>query len=259
MYNSTPKFAFRLLEKLIHQDEINDILEKFGHLTGVEFIVDVLDYLKIKRTVKNLENIPVSGRYIFVSNHPLGGIDGFVLAEAIKNRFGSIKIVVNDILMNLEPLNNIFTPINKHGRQSSQYAKMLNELYTSNTPILYFPAGLCSRKIDGVVKDTEWKRNFVQKAKEYGRDIVPMFVENINSKAFYNTSSIRKFFGVKANIEMVLLPSELFKMRNKAEIKVFTGDLISNKEIKNSEKTNNEWCKIIRTKCYDLRNNINTK
>lgn len=249
IYNSIPKFAFRLIERVIHQSEINDILDRFAHLKGVEFISAVLDYLHIKRKINGLDEIDKTGRYIFVSNHPLGGLDGFVLAEAIHNKFGSVKVVVNDILMNLEPLTPIFVPINKHGKQQHHYIHTLNELYKSNTPILYFPAGLCSRKVNGEIKDLEWKKSFINKAKSYNRSIVPMFVENINSSTFYLTSTIRNFLGIKINIEMILLPDELFKMKNRATIDVKVGDVISlDNKIKDTK-----MCEIVRTKCYELK------
>lgn len=253
LYNSLPKFAFKLLARLIHQDEINEISMLHGHLRGGEFITAFLNHLEIKRTVENLDKIETKGRYIFVSNHPLGGVDGIVLAEAINLKFGSVKVVVNDILMNFEPLKDIFTPINKHGRQSQEYVLNLNQVYESDTPILYFPAGLCSRKIKGEITDSVWKKNFIQKAIEYNRDIVPMFVDNVNSPLFYNVAVLRKKMGIKANIEMALLPNEIFKTKKRGTVKVYVGDNITIDEIKQSGTPLGTWCKSIRERCYNLK------
>lgn len=254
LYRLVPRFFLFAVEKIIHQDEINEVLEKFGNLRGVAFVSATLDFLGIKRSVDGLEKIPLNGRYLFVSNHPLGGLDGLVLAEAIYNRFGSVKVVVNDILMSLEPLSDIFVPINKHGKQSVVYVDGFNNLFKGDIPILYFPAGLCSRRVNGKITDLDWKMSFVNKAIDSDRDIVPMYVENVNSNRFYNIAYWRKTLGIKANIEMMLLPDELFKLKGKGFIKAKCYNTINHETLVNLYDTR-EWCSKIRKICYNESEN----
>lgn len=152
--------------------------------------------------------------------------------EATDGKFQDVKIVVNDLLMNLIPLKSKGLPINKYGRQSTEYARLMNEHYQKGNAIIYFPAGLCSRKIDGEIKDLKWQKNFVQKAIEYKRDIVPVFVEGLNSQLFYNIEVFRKRFNIKLNLGMMLLPRELFrKSKRKESLKMIFGKPITYQEL----------------------------
>jgi len=149
-----PKFVIRYIKRIIHVDEVNNILTNYGHEKGVDFVNATLNDLNVSYTIKGIENIDNSldSRFIFASNHPLGALDGLVLMSAIGKHFNNnVKFVVNDILMNLKPLEPIFVPVNKHGRQTVDYMKQTNDAYSSDSQILYFPAGLCSRKIKGKI------------------------------------------------------------------------------------------------------------
>lgn len=210
-----PRFLKRYLKRIIHQDEINHVLRSFSHQTPVEFIRSTLSYMEISYRAVGLEQLSDQGRYLFVSNHPFGGMDGMMLCDELDKRFGSGRIIVNDILMNLKPLAPLFIPVNKHGRQNSDYLRFFREALASDDQIATFPAGLCSRRIDGKVCDTKWKSSFVKNAIESQRDIVPVFFEGRLSNFFYNLSSLRKRIGIKANIEMIYLPDEMFSQHGR--------------------------------------------
>ena len=210
-----PRFLMRYLKRIIHQDEINHVLRSFSHQTPVEFIRSTLSYMEISYRAVGLEQLSDQGRYLFVSNHPFGGMDGMMLCDELDKRFGSGRIIVNDILMNLKPLAPLFVPVNKHGRQNSDYLRFFREALASDDQIATFPAGLCSRRIDGKVCDTKWKSSFVKNAIESQRDIVPVFFEGRLSNFFYNLSSLRKRLGIKANIEMIYLPDEMFSQHGR--------------------------------------------
>ena len=210
-----PRFLKRYLKRIIHQDEINHVLRSFSHQTPVEFIRSTLSYMEISYRAVGLEQLSDQGRYLFVSNHPFGGMDGMMLCDELDIRFGTGRIIVNDILMNLKPLAPLFVPVNKHGRQNSDYLRFFREALASDDQIATFPAGLCSRRIDGKVCDTKWKSSFVKNAIESQRDIVPVFFEGRLSNFFYNLSSLRKRLGIKANIEMIYLPDEMFSQHGR--------------------------------------------
>ena len=206
-----PSFIIRYLKKIIHQDDINRFISKNGHKKGLEFAQAILDEYNVTYTINGIDNIPASGRFIFASNHPLGGIDGIALILSVSEKYKSIKFPVNDILMHIKGLDNIFIPINKHGSNSKEAAKQMVEAYSSDAQILMFPAGLVSRKQKRKIVDLEWKNNFIKKAITYKRDIIPVHITGKNTKFFYNLANIRKLLRIKVNIEMLYLVDEFYK------------------------------------------------
>ena len=249
-----PGFVINYLKRVVHQDELNVFLGKWGHLKDAELIAAGLMHFEIKFRVTGSENIPKSGRYIFVSNHPLGGLDGLVFIYELSKHFHDIKFPVNDILTNIKNLSGIFLPINKHGAQAKEAAILIEEAYSSGSQILYFPAGLCSRKKRGVIKDLKWHKSFISKAIQHKRDIVPAFFSGRNSDFFYNLANIRKLFGLKANIEMLYLADEMFKQKDK-EINLVFGKPIP-WETFDKTRSAMEWAEWVKSKSYDLESFI---
>lgn len=246
-----PKFLKNYLKRIVHQDAINAFLNEQKGVEGIEFVEATIKFLDLKVEYEGLDNIPASGRFIFVSNHPLGGLESVVLMSVVSQKYKNFKFVVNDILMFLKPLAVLFLPINKHGSQSRESLNLINDYYSSDYQILYFPAGLVSRKIKGKVQDLEWQKSFVSKAVEYNRDIIPIFIEGENSNFFYNLSRIRKFFRIKANVEMLYLVNEMMKQKGKT-IKIIFGKPFLCKNIDKS-KTYVDWADYFRSLTYSLR------
>jgi putative hemolysin len=246
-----PRFVIRWIEKLIHQDEINAFLAKHEHDTALEFAkYGVTEFAQASVTVSNEEMVPKEGRYIVASNHPLGGIDGLALISLIGKYRNDIKFPVNDLLMELKPMHGIFIPLNKHGKNSTEAAKELHNAFASNDLLIYFPAGICSRKINGKIQDLEWKKTIIQKAKEYQRDIIPVFFEGKNSERFYRIANWRKRLGIKANLEMILLPGEMLKQKGNKFTATF-GAPISYTTF-DATKTPKEWAAWLRERVYQL-------
>ena len=251
-----PAFIVNYLVRIIHQDEINEILCKYEDLQGVTFMQALIeDHFKVKLNVKHKENIPSDGKkYIFVSNHPLGGFDGICLSYLLGSHYGdNIKCFVNDLLLFIPNLRSIFIPINKHGAQSKEAAKKAEETYLSDNQILTFPAGICSRKNKGVICDPEWKKSFIQKAIEYKRDIVPIYFEGHNSNFFYRLANFRKLFNIKMNLEMLYLPDELFNQKNKT-FNIIVGRPVSWQTF-DSDRKPAKWAEWIKEEVYKLADN----
>lgn len=250
-----PNFLYKALARLIHQDELNEIL-KIGYPSeGSEFSEKVLKYLDIKVEVEETENLPPLGhRVTFASNHPLGGLDGIALIAALGQHYGdeNIRFMVNDLLMNVEPLSNVFLPINKYGSQARAAADAINKEYASDHQLLVFPAGLVSRlHPGGEVHDLKWQKAFVQKSIEYGRDIVPIRFVALNRKRFYCLAKWRKKLGINVNLEQATLPAELCASRGK-KFRIIIGKPLSISELKNSGKSFILLADEIRDKIYDL-------
>lgn len=250
-----PAFLIRWLERLICQNELNEILRSCFPSEGVDFAHSVLEYLNISVDVVGIENIPDDGRFIFASNHPLGGLDGIALIKVLGRHYGGdekIRFLVNDMLMNVEPLRKVFLPINKYGAQGREAAQEINRVYESDIQMIIFPAGLVSRRhADGSIKDLQWQKGFVAKAVEYKRDIIPVKFEGLNRPSFYRFAYWRKRSGVKVNIEQALLPAELCKSRNK-RFRVVIGEPIGWQDIENKGTIYLKVAQDIKDKVYRL-------
>jgi putative hemolysin len=255
LHKRIPKFLIRRLERLIHQDEMNKFIQENENISSIEFAIKGMrDFFGTKMKALHEENIPKTGRYIVVCNHPLGGLDGLGLISVVGKHRKDVKFPVNDLLMQLTPMHEVFIPVNKHGRNSQEAAQQLNDVFASDELVLYFPAGLCSRKQNGVVKDLEWKKTIIAKAKEYQRDIIPAYFEGKNSNRFYNIAYWRKKLGIKANIEMIFLPDEAFRQKGKELIVIF-GKSISYQQF-DQTKSEKEWAEWLKNEVYNLKNEL---
>ena len=247
-----PGFMVDYLIRTVHQDELNEILRRYHDKDGVAFMQELIGYFDLNLELVNEENIPAEGRYIFASNHPLGGLDGICLSAIIGGRFdGKIRYLVNDLLLYLSNLRSIFVPINKHGAQGKKNAELIEKAYASDNQIITFPAGLCSRKQNGKIQDTEWKKSFIQKAVEYRRDIVPVFFEGRNSNFFYRLANMRKALGIKMNYEMIYLPDEMFKSKHKT-YSIHFGKPLPWQTFDSSRKPA-EWAEWVKEIVYNLK------
>ena len=222
-----PEFVIRYLERITHIKRMNAFLRKYPDLKGYDFIRLVIsEELECSASIEGVENIPTDGKpVIFASNHPLGGLDGMIIAQMIhESRQQSansrpLKVIVNELLMFMEPIASLWAPVNKVGRLSKEQAAEQQRMWESETDVLTFPAGACSRlqRIDGKwqIQDLEWQKNFVQRAKEYRRNIVPIYFEGHNSRFFYALAFIRKLLHIQLNIEMLYLVDEMYGAHGK--------------------------------------------
>lgn len=248
-----PGFVLRYLKRILHQDEVNDFIHKNRDKNAIEFCDAVIEEFNIKIEVKNLDRIPKNGKIVLAMNHPLGGMDAMILVAALKSRRTDIKFIVNDLLMNLENLKELFVGVDKFGKNFS-LRNQIDELFKSDQAIAIFPAGMVSRKHNGSIQDFEWKKTFVTYSKRHGQDIVPVYIDGYLSKFFYRLYSFRKFLGIKVNIEMLYLANEMFKQRNKT-LKFVIGDTIQNEELL-SVKNDREYAATIRETVYSLKKEL---
>lgn len=249
-----PGFMITGLEKVIHQDDLNEILRVTYPSRGSEFSEKVLRHLDITVEAEGLDSLPEGRRYMFASNHPLGGLDGIALIALLGQKYGDegVRFMVNDMLMNVEPLRDVFLPVNKFGSQGREAVEAINDALASDKQVLQFPAGLVSRlQKGGKIEDLEWQKAFVAKAIEYDRDIVPVKFEALNSRKFYKIASLRKRLGLKVNIEQALLPGEVCKSRGKS-FRIKFGNPISIESLKASGKTPRAIAAEIRSLVYSL-------
>lgn len=250
-YKYIPRFVISYLKKIVHQDEINPFLAESKDKIGVDFLEATMDFLDIHIKVKGEENLPKDGLYTFVSNHPLGGQDGVALGYILGKHYnGKVKYLVNDLLMNLRNLAPLFIPVNKTGSQGRNFPAMVEAGFKSDNHLIMFPAGLCSRRQNGVIKDLEWKKSFIVESVKSQRDVVPIHFEGRNSNFFYNLANISKMLGIKFNIAMVYLADEMFKNRHKT-FTITIGKPISWQTFDKS-KTPAQWAEYVKEIVYKL-------
>ncbi|MBQ2600352.1 glycerol acyltransferase [bacterium] len=256
-----PRFLVRLLEKLIHQDEMNEFLATDGRdKVGLEFVEASLKFLDVWVKIVGEENLKMDdkSKYCFVSNHPLGGIDGLILIDVIGNKCeGKVKVLLNSFLAALPGLEPFSVPVNVAGNTSKGILDSVNSVFASDDQILMFPAQLCSRKQHGVIKDLPWKKGFVQKSIEFDRTIIPIYFHGFNSKAFYNFAKFSNFLSklFKApgltKLPMVFLPHEMIKNRGN-EFTIVIGSPISSEKLKglHDSKSYKEIAALIQNYAY---------
>ena len=255
-----PGFVLRYLEKTVCQDRLNELLRNNFPREGAEFCEGVLADLDVGLTGVGEDKLPspAQRRVVFVSNHPLGGLDGMALIAWATRRYGGkVHFVVNNLLDAVAPLRSVFVPVNKHGSQSRESIRVIDEAFAGEDPVLVFPAGLCSRRgSNGEIADLEWQKMFVNKAVEHHRDVVPLYFSGRNSDFFYNFAKIRKQLGLKFNIEMIYLPSEIFRARG-SRFTLVCGDTIGWQELR-SGKAAMEQAAEIRSLVYSLASRLQT-
>ncbi|MCD8262050.1 MAG: glycerol acyltransferase [Bacteroides sp.] len=251
-YKYIPGFLVSYLKKIVHQEEINVFLKESKDKIGVDFLEASLGFLDVGLEVKGEENLPKEGLYTFVSNHPLGGQDGVALGYILGRHYdGKIRYLVNDMLMNLRNLAPLCIPVNKTGSLAKDFPRMVEAGFKSDNQLIIFPAGICSRRRNGVIRDLDWKKIFIVKSVQTQRDVVPIHFEGHNSDFFYNLANLCKLLGIKANIAMIYLSDEMFKNRHKT-FTVTIGKPIPWQTFDKS-KTPAQWAQYVKDIVYSLK------
>lgn len=245
-----PRFVYSWLKKFIHQDYINTYLREGRE--GVDFCQGVLDYLGVTIEVEGLENLPETGTgyYTFVCNHPLGAIDGVTLGAVLGRYYdGQVKYLVNDLLMNLQGLAPLCVPVNKIGSQARNLPQMVEAAFTGNNHVIMFPAGLCSRRTNGIIRDLTWQKTFIVKSRTHQRNVVPIHFLGQNSDRFYKVANFCKRLHLP-NFAMALLPDEMYNSRGR-HYTVRIGKPIPWQTFNNS-KSPLEWADFVKEKVYQI-------
>ncbi len=249
-----PRPLVTWLKHITHQDQVNEFLWDNKDLVGTDWLVACVKYLDMSLEIRGQENLPDKNDgklYTFVSNHPLGGIDGVAIGSIIGRHYDNkFKYLVNDLLMNLPGLAPLCIGINKTGSQSRNFPAMVETGFASDDHMVMFPAGLCSRKIDGIIQDIPWKKTFITKSVEHKRDIVPIHFSGHNSMFFYRLANICKMLGIKFNIAMLFLVDEMYKNRHQS-FQITIGKPISWQTFDKS-KTPTQWAQEVRARVYQL-------
>jgi len=245
-----PAFVIRWFEKIIRQDELNRILEKYKDCEGADFHRSIINEFNLSFEVEGIENLPDSGKCFFVANHPFGIIDGLTITKTVIEKYGTFKAIGNESFKFVPNLRPYIASVNPYGASSKTYVTELEKMYKSEVPITHFPAGKVSRRIRGLVKDCIWQKSFITRAVSCQRDIVPFYFYGQNSNLFYGINKFRRMLGIRTNLELILLPREMFLKRNKT-IRFKIGKPIPWQTF-DSSKTHVEWAQRVRAYIYNM-------
>ena len=246
-----PKALIAYIKRILHQEDVNQFLRNNQDQLGLDFVRAVIKEFNITIKSSGLQNVPSSGGVVIASNHPLGGLDALALMAEVEKVRTDQHFLVNDILMALENLAPVFVPINKHGRNRTDSLQKIAETYAAEHCTLIFPAGLVSRKQNGVIMDLQWHKSFISQAVKHQRPIVPVFIEATNSSFFYNLVAFRKRIGIKANIEMFFLVNEMYKQRNQT-ITIHFGNPLPPAYF-NKNQSDAHWANEVKKIVYSLK------
>lgn len=244
-----PNFILKIIGKIIKQDEINEILSEFKEFEGIPFLEKVIEKLNLNIEFEGIENLPDNKKVIFVANHPFGILDGLIITSIVGKKYGVLKAIGNDAFMHIPQLKPLIVNVSVFGKSTREYYKELNKVYASNIPITHFPAGFVSRISKGKICDKKWEKSFIKKAISNQRNVIPIRFYGKNSNLFYTMFLLRKTLHIKTNIELILLPRELFRKQNKT-IKVKIMMPISYKYFDKS-KSHLEWAEKIKNQVYN--------
>ncbi len=252
-YPKVPKWVFKFAAWLICQKEMNETIIALKDKEGIDFAQGMCERLNVKYELRGMENLPDSGRYVFVSNHPLGAFDGISYINVLGRRYPKFKVIVNDMLMYIVGLQPVFLPVNTLGRQKRQDMEAIDQAYNDpEMQLLSFPAGFCSRFIDGKIQDVEWKKSVITQAIESQRDIIPMHFKGRNSTTFYGLEWLRRKLGMKFNIGLILLPWQMMKTAKNKTFTITIGTPIPWQTFTDKSKTPTEWAQWLREQSYAL-------
>lgn len=243
LYRWLPRFAINWLKKKLHEDDINSAMVHLGDAQGLDFNAKGLERVGAKVESVNAHLVPKTGKVTIAANHPLGGLDGMSLIKAVGEVRPDVRFFVNDVLKNLKNYGEVFVAVNKLGAASAGSLRIMEETFRQENAVLIFPSGLVSRKNNGLVRDLKWRKSFVTQSIDHKRMVQPVFIEGENSKFFYNFARWRKRLGIKANIEMLFLPDEMF-MANKKTIRIHFSKPFDAK-VFDSSKTHREWSDLV--------------
>lgn len=247
-----PGFVLRWVEKVIHQEDVNEFINTHKDDDIYSFCEALVKKFELELNVTGTQNIPKEpAQIIFTSNHPLGGMDAITIIHSLKEIRPDIKFIVNDLLMAVANLRERFIGVNKVGRNAVESLQKVEEQFANGTATFIFPAGLVSRKINGEIMDLEWKKTFITKSKKYNIPVIPVFIGGGLTNRFYRLANFRKFLGLKFNIEMFFLVDELFKQKN-MKIDIMIGEPIA-PETFTKEKNVKEWAQWVKERVYKLK------
>ncbi|WP_373959030.1 lysophospholipid acyltransferase family protein [Vibrio gigantis] len=212
--------------------------DRQDELSSFEFMNYTLSALNIDYSIASgsTENIPEEGPVVIVANHPLGAIEGVILADLVGSVRKDVKVLANELLKRLPELDDLFIGVDVfNGKESKRTnAKAIrdaNHHLADGGLLIVFPAGEVSsyRKGAKTLTDIEWSKSVAKFVKRHQATTVPIFINGKNSELFYQAGRVHPL------LRTALLGRELLN-KQATTISISIGSSIPYSEIKSFEK-----------------------
>ncbi|MCD0490318.1 lysophospholipid acyltransferase family protein [Pedobacter sp. MC2016-14] len=241
-----------LLMEVMKLNDINKVFSQNQHFNGLEFVDKILETIgvSIDFDQDDFKNIPKTGGFIAIANHPYGGIEGLALVKLLCTVRPEAKVMVNFILNKIPNLTEFFVAVNpfENVQHSSSISglKATFDLLKAGTPVGIFPAGEVSTfSLDKQeITDRIWHPvvgKLIARAKV---PVVPIYFHGNNGVLFNILSFIHP------TLRTAKLPSE-FLNKQGLKIKVRIGKPIHIEDISYRNNTN-KLLDFLRARTYAL-------
>ncbi|CAH0189759.1 lysophospholipid acyltransferase family protein [Stenotrophomonas lactitubi] len=193
-------------------DRIEEFLRRNANVRGFDFVAAGLDFIEGRYHVDPaaLARIPATGRLLIVANHPSGALDALALLDAVGRIRRDVRIVANDLLGAIGPLQDLLLPVRILGGKVQRTSlQAVEQALAAEQCVIVFPAGEVSRLSLLGIRDGRWQRGFVRFARAAAAPVLPVRVDARNSALFYGASTLFKPAGT------ALLAREMFARRGR--------------------------------------------
>jgi putative hemolysin len=199
--------------------------------------------------------IPRDGPLIIIANHPFGILDGLILGYILSKSRKNFKILAHKVFRKSAELDDVILPISFDETKESTKINIetrvsaLNFL-NSGGAVGIFPGGTVSTSLTpfGVPMDPSWRSFTAKMITKSEAQVVPIFFEGHNSRAFQLASHIHY------NLRMGLLIKE-FKSKIGNPVKICIGKPLSHSEIKSRSGNPRILMDFLREETYKLSQN----
>ena len=215
------KSVYKVLKKYLKFDETVFVGEHIQSMSGQEAFNWLGSEYTSNCSVEGLENIPRVGRFLIVSNHPMGAADAIALYHQIYPVRNDLFFFANELFVYLlGAFHDLLAPVvwNKEKETHSANKVTLERLavfFGDNRAGIIFPSGRLSKLTKFGLWDRPWEKTPIALAKKYNFPLIPVYVEGKNSWFFYFASYLNK------QLRDVSQLNELFNKRDvKMSIKI---------------------------------------
>lgn len=180
------------------------------------FLRAALEALQVGWSVSaaDLARVPTSGPLVVVANHPFGGVEGMILALALRSVRPDLKLLANWALTSLPELAPILIPLDPFERPSSVVANLRGlraaiAWLKAGGALAVFPSGevahLHPHRLR--VDEPRWRETTVRLVRHCQAKVLPVYFHGANGVAFQVLGLLHPM------LRTALLPRQLLNKR----------------------------------------------
>lgn len=164
-----------------------------------EFMRYTLEALNVHYQIDrgSIQHIPAHGPVVIVANHPLGAIEGVMVADLVGQVRKDVKVLANQLLKRLPEIEPLFIGVDVfHSEQASKTnargIRAAHRHLAQGGVLIVFPAGEVStpQKETGQLSDIDWNHSVAKFIQRSQATCVPIYIDGRNSAWFYRVGKI---------------------------------------------------------------------